>query len=128
MIGNKLLDRCPVCGGELTITGLACHGCDTRIEGEFFPGKLSRLPADQVEFIEVFLRCRGNIKDVERELGISYPTVRNRLDGVLQALGYAADREEAPGGEYRREDVLAALENGEITSEEAARRLRKARR
>jgi hypothetical protein len=69
--------------------------------------------------MQVFLRCRGSLKDVERELGISYPTVRNRLDQVLQALGLAA----APGTD-RRSEILLALESGEMSPQEAVERLR----
>lgn len=127
-IGNRLLTRCPVCDQELTIAKLACGHCQTKIEGEFAPCKFCRLPADQLEFIEVFLKCRGNIKDVEKELGISYPTVRNRLDSALQALGYRVDKTDSQPEDMRRQDILAALESGEITSAEAAQQLRRARK
>jgi hypothetical protein len=128
IINNKLLHRCPVCGQEMTITKLACNHCQTKIEGEFSPCKFCRLPNDQIEFIEVFLKCRGNIKDVEKELGISYPTVRNRLDSVLQTLGYRVDKGENQLDDFRRQDILTALEKGEITAEEAAQQLRKAKK
>lgn len=127
-IGNRLLTRCPVCDQELTISKLTCSHCQTKIEGEFTPCKFCRLPADQLEFVEVFLKCRGNIKDVEKELGISYPTVRNRLDSALQSLGYRVDKADSQPDELRRQDILAALESGEITSAEAAQQLRKTRK
>lgn len=127
-ISNKLLNRCPSCGKELTITRLGCNHCQIKIEGEFLPCKFCRLPGDQLEFIEVFLQCRGNIKDVEKELGISYPTVRNRLDGVLQALGYRVEKGESQQDDSRRQEILAALEKGEITSAEAAQQLRKTKK
>jgi hypothetical protein len=112
----------------MTITKLECNHCNTKIEGEFTFSKFSRLPADQLEFIEVFLKCRGNIKDVEKELGISYPTVRNRLDGVLQSLGYRVDKGDPPQDISRRQEILSSLEKGEITSSEAAQQLRKAKK
>lgn len=115
---------CPVCGELFLISRLSCNHCQTRLEGEFEFCKFCRLPTEQREFIEVFIKCRGNIKDVEKELGISYPTVRNRLDGVIEALGYRTEKNETAEKEYR-EGVLKALENGEITAEEAARQLRK---
>lgn len=125
---HPLLQACPVCGDELTITKLECSHCATKLEGRFCGCKFCRLPQEQLEFIEVFLQCRGNIKDVEKELGISYPTVRNRLEGVLQALGYRSDKTAAPASESDRQEILAALERGEITSTEAAQQLRKSKK
>jgi hypothetical protein len=116
---------CPVCGDPLVVTRLSCNRCHSRLEGEFEFSKFCRLPAEQREFAEVFIRCRGNIKDVEKELGISYPTVRNRLDGLIEALGYRVVSAEAIEDKDYRQEVLKALENGEIGAEEAARRLRK---
>jgi len=98
------------------------------VEGEFVACKFCRLPKDQLEFVEVFLKCRGNIKDVEKELSISYPTVRNRLEGVLQSLGYRDEKVTPPQEETRRYEILSALESGEITSEEATQQLRKLKR
>ena len=121
----KAPGRCPVCDDELMISKLTCRRCDTRIEGEFHPCKFCRLPDEQLEFLEVFVRCRGNIRDVEKELGISYPTVRSRLDSVIQALGYPVERPDAAVAENRRQEVLDALQRGEIDSREAARQLRK---
>lgn len=125
IIKNKILTHCPACSNELTITRLSCDHCQIKIEGEFILNKFCRLPNEQVEFIDVFLKCRGNIKDVEKELGISYPTVRNRLDGVLQALGHQIDKNESPQEVPCRQDILDAVEKGELSSEEAARQLRK---
>jgi hypothetical protein len=117
---------CPVCGEPLLVTRLSCSHCQSCLEGEFESCKFCRLPAEQREFIEVFIKCRGNIKDVEKELGISYPTVRNRLDGAIEALGYQVESNPAVAEKdgYRQE-VLRALENGEITAADATRQLRK---
>ncbi|RYD05779.1 hypothetical protein N752_07755 [Desulforamulus aquiferis] len=112
----------------MIVTNLACNHCRTKIEGEFLPSKFCRLPQEQLEFIEVFLKCRGSIKDVEKELGISYPTVRNRLDNVLQSLGYGADRTENLPESTNRQKILDALEKGEITLEEATQQIRRAKR
>jgi len=124
-ISNPLLDYCPVCKHEMTITQLVCNHCHTKVEGDFVSCKFCRLPKDQLEFVEVFLKCRGNIKDVEKELGVSYPTVRNRLEGVLQSLGYREEKTVNVQEGTQRYEILSALENGEITSEEAAQQLRK---
>jgi hypothetical protein len=117
---------CPICGHELTISRLTCSHCPTKFEGEFTTCKFCRLPGEQRQFIEVFIKCRGNIKDVEKELGISYPTVRNRLDGVIEALGYRVEKED-PDYEtekQQRQEILEALERGEITPPEAAKQIK----
>lgn len=120
----KAPSRCPVCDAELTISRLTCNQCHTTLEGNFTTSKFCKLPAEQLEFVEVFVRCRGNIKDVEKELGISYPTVRSRLDGVIQALGYKSDREPTSDQKERRREILAAVESGELTPQEAAKQLK----
>ena len=106
----KAPSRCPVCDAELTISRLTCNQCQTTLEGNFTASKFCKLPMEQLEFVEVFVRCRGNIKDVERELGISYPTVRNRLDAVIQALGYQPNQGDAPDQKERRREILEAVE------------------
>ncbi len=116
---------CPVCNHELQITKLSCTYCRTNLEGEFTSCKFCRLPAEQLEFIEVFIKCRGNIKDVEKELGISYPTVRNRLNGAIEVLGYQVEKTDLEEEKSQRQTILEALEKGEITAEEATNRLRK---
>ncbi|SHJ26944.1 hypothetical protein SAMN02745975_01657 [Geosporobacter subterraneus DSM 17957] len=129
----KAPGQCPICGDELKITSLGCSTCKTKLEGHFTGCKFCRLPDEQLEFIEVFIKCRGNIKDVEKELGISYPTVRNRLEGVIQALGYSIDKtgdytEERKNSQItseKRQLILNALENGELSPQEAAQQLRK---
>lgn len=120
----KAPSRCPVCDHELMVSKLTCHHCQTKLEGEFTSCKFCKLPGDQLEFMEVFIKCRGNIKDVEKELGISYPTVRNRLDGIIQALGYRVDRNDTEE-DSRRQDILDAVERGEMTPQEAAKQLRR---
>lgn len=120
--------RCPVCSGELVVTSLRCDRCETRIEGEFEATRFSRLSREHLEFVEIFLRSRGNIKEVERALGVSYPTVRSRLDAVLEALGYRVEPAEAPepgrADQARRKQILDDLNAGLITAEEAVRRLK----
>jgi len=98
----------------------ALHGAAA--EGRFAPNKLAALDAAQAEFVLAFVRNRGNIKELERELGVSYPTVRARLDDVIRALGFkvAEDAAAAEEARVRRADVLAAVEKGEMTAAEAA--------
>lgn len=125
MASNRVLWRCPVCGGGLEAVRLRCGQCETVVEGRFDLGRLARLDADQLRFVETFLKVRGNLKEMERELGVSYPTVRARLDAVLHAMGFAPeaarDRDEEA---QRRREVLDQLQAGLITAEEALRLLR----
>lgn len=116
---------CPVCSHEMTISSLSCTHCQTRLDGSFASCKFCRLPVEQQEFVEVFIKCRGSIKDVEKELGISYPTVRNRLDEVIQALGYRVEKTDYGEEKNRKQEIFTALENGEITTQEAAKLLRR---
>lgn len=117
------------------VSKLACRHCSTKLEGEFVTSKFCQLPDDQLEFIEVFIKCRGNIKDVEKELGISYPTVRSRLEAVIEALGYRKedvkasekikDHKRNEESVKQRQEILQTLENGDISAQEAAERLKK---
>jgi hypothetical protein len=83
---------------------------------------LQRLNREQLEFVEIFIKCRGNIKEVERELGISYPTVRNRLEQVIESMGYPAQKLN-PEESKRRKEILERLNRGEISTEEALKYL-----
>ncbi len=114
---KKLVSRCPFCEGKLEISRLGCLQCDTSIETTLPIPPFFRLPPDMQEFVMVFLRCQGKIRDVEKELGISYPTVIKRLDLVNVLLGNQA----APSG---RKDILEQLERGEITVQEATQLLK----
>ena len=118
-MSRPVLSKCPVCGKAMAVTRLECASCHTSVEGRFDPCKFCRLTGEQRQFIEVFLTSRGNIKEVERLLGISYPTVRSRLDNVLEALGYRVEREQ----DQRRKEIIEALDKGEITSQEAIKLL-----
>src|ERR687891_885007 len=84
---HDVIATCPVCSGELTIARLHCRTCGTALEGEFGVGRFGRLDREQLSLLESFLRSRGNLKEMERELGISYPTVRGRVDALVRSLG-----------------------------------------
>ncbi|MBX6350036.1 MAG: DUF2089 domain-containing protein [Clostridia bacterium] len=131
MAQRGLLGRCPVCGEPLEVTELACRSCDTTIRGRFLLGRFAALTPEQWEFLEIFVRNRGNIREVERDMGLSYPAVRSRLDGLVEALGYPEKAREAqkPRGEpglsrEERLQVLEELSRGAITAREAIDRLR----
>ena len=112
--------RCPVTGETLEVTRLRGPTSGVVIEGEFVPNEFALLEGDALEYLRLFVKVRGNLKEVERMLGVSYPTVRARFDAMVRALGY---EEVLDGSADARGDVLAALERGEIGAEEATRRL-----
>ena len=85
---NQLPGKCPVCSSTMHVTRLQCGHCGTGIDGVFGLGRLQTLTPEQVRFVEVFMKCKGKIKDVEDDLGISYPTVVARLNEVVRAMGY----------------------------------------
>src|SRR5215208_2767253 len=87
-MAHDVISTCPVCSGELAVTRLRCGSCGTTLEGEFSVGRFARLGRDQMALLESFLRSRGNLRDIERELGISYPTVRTRVEALVRALGF----------------------------------------
>jgi hypothetical protein len=122
---REVISTCPVCEGELHVTRLACSVCGTALEGSFSVGRFSRLNREQMALLESFLRARGNLRELERELGISYPTVRNRIEALLKALGLADGASPAtpPADSSRRREVLERLARREISAEQAAAEL-----
>lgn len=122
---NKLPTRCPLCGGEVSVTRFHCRDCDSTIEGRFSAGLFSQLTPEQLDFVELFVRCEGKITRMEDELGLSYPTIRNRLHEVVRALGYE------PGGadepirltNEERQRILEDLDKGLISADKAMQML-----
>jgi hypothetical protein len=138
-MARDVISTCPVCEGELAITRLHCRSCGTALEGEFGVGRFGRLSREQLTLLESFLRSRGNLKDLERELGISYPTVRGRIEALLRALGLADGDEPVVADEPAEADapnpttdedavarraILDRLARREISAEDAAEALR----
>lgn len=156
---NPILTRCPVCGGDLVVTRLHCPSCETSLEGSFDPSvagtrlqeafspeqlkpllPFSRLTAEQLQFVLTFVRCEGRFNRMEEELGLSYPTLRNRLDDIIRAMGYEPSRDEVRAEvqarsealrqqppvptTVERQEILDSLSRGDIDLEEAKRRLR----
>ncbi len=78
--------HCPACDGELVITELTCLSCETRVTGHYRLPSLLRLNPDDQRFIEAFVRASGSLKAMAGQLGVSYPTVRNRLDNIIETL------------------------------------------
>lgn len=113
-------NNCPVCSSNLKITRLKCGKCGTVIENEFEQSKLASLKSEQLDFIEIFIKCRGSIKDVEKEMGISYPTVRAKLDDVVTALGYNVLKKT----KKNTKDIIDMLDRGEISVDDAMKALK----
>lgn len=127
---SRIVGSCPVCNDEMRVVRLRCRACSTALEGDFPLGRILRLSPEQMEFVEAFLRNRGKIKDVEEDLGVSYPTVVARLNDVIAAMGFEANLGGAAADEERhgqRRQVLDDLEAGRISAAEAAARLRELR-
>jgi hypothetical protein len=123
---NKLPANCPICGDEVTVTKIYCRSCDTTVEGRFEPNApFSRLTPEQIAFIELFVRNEGRINRLENEMGLSYPTIRNRLHEVIRALGYEPGGDEPVGiSDEKRQRILEDLDQGRISAEEAMRILK----
>ena len=138
---HDVIATCPVCASELAVTRLRCGECGTTIEGEFSVGRFGRLTREQLQLLESFLRSRGNLRDMERELGISYPTVRSRVEQLVRALGFGpredADADPTVGASApaspaasgqeliaARQAILERLARHELTAEAAADAIR----
>nr|UWI50572.1 DUF2089 domain-containing protein [Clostridioides difficile] len=118
----QVISRCPVCGRKLKVVKLQCENCDTVIENDFCLSAFDYLSVDDLFFAETFLKCRGNIKEVEKELKISYPTVRSRLDDIIQKL--EGKPNVISSSDSRKKEILDALEKGEITPAEALEQMK----
>jgi len=137
----KMLTQCPVCESAMQVTELTCSHCDTHIQSAFDTCRFCRLPAEHLAFVELFLRCEGNLSRVEKEMNLSYPTIRNRFAAALNALGFGSvtepevvspivsstESERSQNQEailQRRRAVLDSLADGSIGADEAAELLR----
>ena len=109
--------HCPVCAHDLAVTRLSCRECATELSGAFETCEYCSLGKEDRDVLRVFLSSRGNMKELERHLGVSYPTARARFDSLLGKLGLA-DKGADP-----RLSTLEQLARGEIDIDEADRRL-----
>jgi len=114
---KQIPNACPACGGNLYVSEFKCPDCDTAVRGEFHLSPLGNLSDGHYDFIRTFVLSRGNIKEVESRMGISYPTVRNKLDEVIRALS------EQKANKMTSAEILDALESGKITAAQAAEML-----
>ena len=116
-----ILTRCPICSGELIATRLDCTNCHGAVEGEFELGLLKSLSSEQLQLISLLVKNRGNMNRVATDLGVHYNTVRNRMDELAAAMGFQETI--APPAERPNLDVLEQLGRGELSPEEALKRL-----
>jgi hypothetical protein len=110
--------HCLCCGGALTITRLSCAGCGLGYEGEFHRPRLARMEPEQRRFAEQFILASGNLRKMEERLGLSYPTVRSRLDKLIDSLQLELQRDDS-----RRREILTAIEQGELSADQGMRLL-----
>ncbi|MDR2822029.1 MAG: DUF2089 domain-containing protein [Acholeplasmatales bacterium] len=115
-----VIDKCPICGKELVVTKLYCKSCDTTVSGDFEFSKLSKLSKENLFFIELFVKNQGNIKLVEKEMGVSYPTVKKYLEDAIESLGYKVQSKETEEileesiPNQKKEDEFTTLSKTEI--------------
>lgn len=120
---KQLIQECPLCGNILKVKELYCPSCSTTIRGSFEPprSRIFYLPHKDLEFIELFVRLRGNIKEVEKAMGLSYPTVRGLLDTVIKRMGYKVEHDI---DKKKRMEIIEKLEKGELSAEQATNIIR----
>lgn len=144
-MARKILESCPTCGGELEIAEVRCVRCDTQVRARYSPCDFCRLSEEQSHFLWIFVTNRGNLSEVEKRLGVSYPTVRAKLDEIIDQL--RKHEPEAPveipepmpapspgpapvpglpptDGYTDRRAVLDAVARGELTPSDGAARIR----
>jgi hypothetical protein len=121
----RLPHKDPVNGGDMFVSELTSESTGITIRGSFELPRYAKLDAEQTEFLEIFLRYRGMLNGVERELGISYPTARARLDTLLGSLGINPVDTKSSSEKHteKRKKILEQLESGEITAAEAKQKL-----
>ena len=132
----RIFEKCPACGGQITITECRCGSCQLEMRGEFRTGQFSELSDDQLTFVRVFLRARGNLSEVEKVLGVSYPTIRNKLDEINTAIDSAAlvsesEKTDQPTRaetvstttEESRRLILQQVASGELSATDAVEKL-----
>lgn len=111
--------RCPYCSSKMDIRTLSCGSCGIEVTGEFAPSKLMELSGEEQEFVVQFVLASGSLKEIASVYGVSYPTVRARLDRLIEKL-----RGSRLAAKDKRAAILDAIEQEEISAKEAAEILR----
>ncbi len=118
-----VIGECPICNHDLFVTKLECSNCHTEISGKFQLSKFNYLSKEHLYFIELFIKNKGHIKKLEKELKVSYPTVKKMMNEVIEHLGYQVEDDDDHDDQKSRDEILEKLHKGEITSEEALKML-----
>ncbi|MBN2304170.1 MAG: DUF2089 domain-containing protein [Anaerolineae bacterium] len=125
---RRMPTHCPSCNSPMHITELTCSVCETTVRGRYTGCPICELSDENVRFVQLFVTCRGNIKEMERETGLGYWTIRSRLDEVVEALQAQSAGTPEPSIITRRRDILAAVERGDLSIEAAEQALRELKR
>jgi len=121
---QKFPANCPFCNGELAVTEFTCQDCRSVTSGQFMTGTFSQLSQEQLAFIEIFIRYEGKLSRMEGELGLSYPTIRNRLHDVIRTLGFEPGSDGSPTlSDDDRRRILEELDSGDISYDDAMQKL-----
>ena len=117
---NSIPSNCPSCQSPMVITQLSCTNCDTAIAGYYPLSPFAHLSEEDLIFLENFIRYRGNVKEMERELGQSYWTIRTRLDKLINEMGLSSSPQSITD---QRKQILEQLSRGEISVDEATKKI-----
>jgi hypothetical protein len=117
---RPISNQCPFCGEPMAVTQMTCGGCRVAITADFPMSRLAGLPVEHQRFIEMFVLAGGNLKEIAEQVGVSYPTIRSRLDKVIEALRGEIAKTQPVGG-----SLLDAVEPGKTTAAEAARLIKR---
>jgi hypothetical protein len=117
---RPVTNECPYCGQAMAVTQMSCGPCQVSIGAEFPMSRLADLPVEHQRFIEMFVLAGGNLKEIAEQVGVSYPTVRSRLDKVIEMLRGAIAKTQRVEG-----NLLDAVEPGKTSAAEAARLIKR---
>ncbi len=121
---RRLRTNCPSCGSKMIVTELSCTNCETVVRGRYTGCTFCDLSDENLRFMEIYVACRGNLKQMERETGLGYWTIRGRLDEVIEMLQLSIEESKPTTDvEAERREILAAVERGDLTIEAAERML-----
>ena len=120
---KQIIGKCPICDGNLIVSELTCTSCNTKINVEFNLSKFDNLSPDQQNFALIFIKNQGNIKLIEKEMNISYPTVKKNLSDLINSLGFD-EVSVYENNKMTKEEIMQAIKNKEMTLDEAYKLLK----
>ena len=120
---RKMLEQCPSCSSDMLVTRMSCPTCGTEVTGAWAPCRFCRLSPEHTRLLEAFVRAKGNVKEMARELDISYWTVRKQIDDLVEALGYEPSPPPRQDTTASQLEILDQLDQGQTSSTEPAQLL-----